>query len=89
MRAIPLLFLVAGCAGDPRPCPPSQVKVEAVPQLVPVPTRCIDKADVPLEPGPVTKTGDARNDLDFAGAKISELRKWGRSLIAMMGPCER
>ena len=89
MRAIALLLLLAGCAAGPKPCPPSQAKVEEVPQLVAVPTRCINAADIPVEPGPVTKTGDPRNDLDFAGAKIGDLRKWGRSLVAMMMPCEK
>jgi len=86
MRAIALLLLLAGCSTDN--CPPQVATVAAKPYPVPVPVRCIDAATIAAEPAPTKLTGDARNDADLLGAKVSDLRVWGRSLVAMMGPCE-
>jgi len=56
---------------------------------VPVPTACINASDVPAEPGTVTLTGDARNDDALLAAKLAAVRVWGRSLVAMIGPCTK
>lgn len=68
------------------PCVPS---VQVQKEMVPVPTACINKADVPAEPGPITLTGDARNDDALLAAKLAAVRVWGRTLVAMLGPCSK
>lgn len=89
MRATALLILVTACAATPKPCPPSVPQVAAQKEPVPVPVACLAASDVPPEPGKTVLTGDARNDADLLGAKVSDLRAWGRALVAMMVPCER
>jgi len=80
---------LAACAPTPKPCPPPVPTIQVVKEKEAVPVACINKGDIPIEPGPTTKTGDARNDLDFAGAKIAALRLWGRTLVGMMDQCTR
>lgn len=81
--ALFLLMPLAACAA-PQPCIP---KIEIQQVKVPVPVACLKASDIPAEPDPTKLTGDARNDADLLGAKVSDLRLWGRSLVAMMGPC--
>jgi hypothetical protein len=84
MRTIPLLLLLAGCATT-RPCPPN-VQIQTVEK--PVAVACVKAVDVPAEPASTTLTGDARKDADLLGAKVSDLRTWGRSLVGMLKGCE-
>lgn len=88
MRSIALLIMLAGCAATPKPCPPSVPQIQVQKEPVPVPVACLNPADVPSEPSATKLTGDARNDADLLGAKVSDLRLWGRQLVAMMTPCE-
>lgn len=87
MRSIAMLIMLAGCAVAPKPCPPSLPQVQIVKEPVPVPVACIKASDIPAEPASTKLTGDARNDADLLGAKVSDLRVWGRALVGMMGPC--
>lgn len=86
MRAVVFLLMPLSACCTPAPCVP---KVEVQRVEVPVPVACINAKDIPAEPGPTKLTGDARNDADLLGAKVSDLRVWGRSLVAMMGPCTK
>ena len=83
--ALASLVLLAACSTTP-PCVP---KIQTVSVNVPVPVACLDAKDVPAEPGLVAMTGDARNDDALLAAKVAALRVWGRTLVAMMKPCER
>lgn len=82
---IGLSALLSACAAQ-QPCVPS---VQVQKEMVPVPTACINASDVPAEPGTVTLTGDARNDDALLAAKLAAVRVWGRTLVAMIGPCEK
>lgn len=88
MRSIAMLIMLAGCAATPKPCPPSVPQVQIQKEPVPVPVACIKASDIPAEPASTKLTGDARNDADLLGAKVSDLRVWGRALVAMITPCE-
>lgn len=79
------LLLLASCAT----MPPVEPKIETREVRVPVPTRCIDPALVPAEPGTVTLPIDARLAADLAASQAKELRAWGRKLLAIIGPCTR
>ena len=80
-RMLPLLLLSACATPAPR--------VETVSVNIPVPVRCVDPASVPAEPAKTgTLPADARAAADTLGAKVLELRGWGRELLALIGPCE-
>lgn len=79
------MMALAACATT-TPCVPS-IQTQTV--NVPVPTACINASDIPAEPGTVTLTGDARNDDALLAAKLAAVRVWGRSLVAMIGPCTK
>jgi hypothetical protein len=82
-----LVGLLAGCAAQ-TPCVPKIIP--GPPVKVAVPTRCIDAATVPAEPGPTTiYPDDASRTADALASKVGDLRVWGRSLVAMMGPCTK
>lgn len=89
MRGIFLGIFCAGflalsaCAGQ------QGIKVQTVP--VPTPVACVDASQVPPEPPQVGDqfTGDAVHDLGILAPNALELRKWGRSLRALIVPgCE-
>jgi hypothetical protein len=55
----------------------------------PVAVSCIDASAIPPEPGTVQLPLDARLASDLAASKASELRVWGRKLMALIGPCTK
>lgn len=73
---------LAACSHDQQP----GVEVRTV--EVPTPVRCVDPADVPAEPEQVGDqlNGDAVHDLGIVAPSALELRKWGRSLRALIVP---
>jgi hypothetical protein len=87
LLALPVLLLTlpaAMCSTDQQ-----GVRVETV--NVPTPVPCIDPAQVPAEPPQVGSqlTGDAVHDLGIVAPSALELRKWGRTLYALIVPgCE-
>jgi len=81
IRYLTPLLLLSACATP-------AVRVETPVVQVPVPVACVDPSKVPAEPA---KTGalpsDARAAADMLGAKVLELRGYGRELIALIRPC--
>lgn len=82
------LALISACSTTPTARP---VAEKIVTVSVPVPVACVDASKVPSEPGRVASelTGDARRDLDIVSASALDLRTWGQSLMALIGPCTR
>ncbi len=80
LACLALLTLTA-CATD-------QQGVRVVTQPVPTPVACVDPAQVPVEPEQVGDrfNGDAKHDLGILAPNALELRKWGRTLRALIVP---
>lgn len=78
-------LVLASCATVPPPEP--QIVTKDI--YVPVPVKCIDPASIPPEPGTVALPIDARLAADMAASQAKELRVWGRSLMALIGPCTK
>jgi hypothetical protein len=81
---VALVAALTACATDQ-----AGVRVEQV--RVPTPVPCVDPAQVPAEPPQVGSqlTGDAVHDLGIVAPSALELRKWGRTLYALIVPgCE-
>lgn len=87
MRSLTLAILLAlsACASVPCPPPKEVIRVEKVPVAV----ACIDPAAIPPEPGAVQLPLDARLAADLAASQAGALRIWGRSLLALIGPCAK
>jgi hypothetical protein len=84
MRRLILASLLALTSCAPN-CPPPKVVTQTV--LTPVAVRCIDPAILPAEPPTITLPIDARLAADLAASQAKDLRKWGRELQAIIGPC--
>lgn len=82
---ITALVLLPACAAQN--CPPPKIQTQVIKEAIPA--ACIDPAIVPQEPGLVQLPLDARLAADMAASQALALRKWGRSLMAIIGPCER
>jgi len=81
---IALFSITSACAST---CPPPKIVTQVVKE--PVAVACIDPSSIPAEPGTVMLPLDARPAADLAAAQAKELRAWGRSLMALVGPCTR
>lgn len=68
-------------------CPPPKIETREV--LTPVAVACIDASAIPAEPGTVILPLDARPAADLAASQAKDLRVWGRSLLALIGPCTK
>ena len=79
--ALTALLALTACTTDQQ-----GVRVEQVP--VPTPVACVSPEQVPAEPPQVGEqlTGDAVHDLGIVAPSALELRKWGRSLYALIVP---
>lgn len=75
-------ILLSACAPN---CPPPKVQIQV--EKVPIATRCIDPALLPPEPATIAMPIDARLAADLAASQAKDLRKWGRALMALIGPC--
>lgn len=83
--ALSTLLLATSCATVPPPEPKIVTKTVEVPVAV----KCVDPASIPPEPGTITLPLDARLAADLAASQAKDLRKWGRSLMALIGPCTK
>lgn len=82
------VLALSACSTTPtaRPVVEHTVQVK-----IPVPVACVDASDVPAEPRHVAGdlNGQAVHDLDIVSASAIELRTWGETLAALIGPCVR
>ena len=78
------LLIAAALTG----CASGQQGIKSVLVPTPTPVACVDPAQVPAEPPSVASqlTGDAVHDLGIVAPSALELRKWGRSLYALIVP---
>lgn len=83
-RAYSSLLIIAALTA----CATDQQGVRVVTQPVPTPVACVDASQVPSEPPQVGSqfNGDAQHDLGILAPNALELRKWGRSLYALIIP---
>lgn len=85
MRKTALLMITAlGLAA----CSHNEPGIEVRTVNVPTPVPCVKASDVPAEPEQVGDqlNGDAVHDLGVVAPSALELRKWGRSLRALIVP---
>lgn len=85
IQGVCVAVLLASCAT----VPPPESKVVTKNIYVPVPVKCVDPASIPPEPGTVAMPIDARLAADLAASQARDLRKWGRGLMALIGPCTK
>lgn len=85
MRKITLLLLGSLALAA---CSHAEPGIEVRTVKVPTPVRCVNPADVPAEPAQVGDqlNGDAVHDLGIVAPSALDLRKWGRSLRALIVP---
>lgn len=78
---LPLILAMSACKTT---APPIEVRTVEVP----TPVACVELAQIPAEPPLIGDqlTGDAQHDLGVVAPSALELRKWGRSLIALIVP---
>jgi hypothetical protein len=69
-------------------CPPPKIETREV-LKEPVAVACIDASAIPAEPNMVALPLDARLAADLAASQAKDLRVWGRSLLALIGPCTK
>lgn len=83
IRKLALLPLILLCA-----CKTTAPAIEVRTVEVPTPVACVNVADIPAEPPMVGDqlNGDAQHDLGVVAPSALELRKWGRSLMALIVP---
>ena len=83
------IFLITGCCPDrPIPQPPVQVRTVTIDR--PVPTPCVNAADIPIAPKPgLSLTGDAAHDADLLAAQDLALRAALNHSLALLGACIR
>ena len=84
MRRLAILALgaLSACATTPA------IRVQTVEVLKPVITPCVKKAQIPAEPAAAgSLPPDARQAADLLGAKVLELRGYGRKLSALLSAC--
>ncbi len=92
MRAliIPAILALSACAGDAPPCPTPPVQIRTVTIDRPVPTPCVDLAQVPTAPkAGLALTGDAGRDASLLAAQDLALRKALGEALALIGGCVR
>jgi hypothetical protein len=84
MRTIALLLASLALTA----CSHNEPGIDVRTVKVPTPVRCVDPAKVPAEPAQVGDqlNGDAVHDLGIVAPSALELRKWGRSLRALIIP---
>jgi hypothetical protein len=82
--ALACVSFLTGCAPN---CPPPKIETQVVKE--PVAVACIDASAIPAEPGMVALPLDARLAADLAASQAKDLRVWGRSLLALIGPCTK
>jgi hypothetical protein len=84
MRSILIAIAALGLAA----CSHNEPGIEVRTVNVPTPVPCVDPAKVPAEPAQVGDrlNGDAVHDLGIVAPSAIELRKWGRSLRALIVP---
>ena len=85
MRKITLLLL---CSLALAACSHTEQGIEVRTVKVPTPVPCVKASDVPAEPAQVGDqlNGDAVHDLGIVAPSALDLRKWGRSLRALIVP---
>ena len=78
------LLIAAALTG----CATEQQGIKSVLVPTPVPVPCVDPAQVPAEPPQIgdSLNGDAVHDLGIVAPSALELRKWGRTLRALIVP---
>jgi hypothetical protein len=81
---LPVLLLTLPAAM----CETTEPGIEVRTVEVPTPVPCVDEAAVPAEPPQVGDqlTGDAVHDLGIVAPSALELRRWGRTLRALIVP---
>lgn len=81
---LPVLLLTLPAAM----CETAQPGIEVRTVEVPTPVPCVEESAVPAEPPQVGDqlTGDAVHDLGIIAPSALELRRWGRSLRALIVP---
>jgi hypothetical protein len=90
-----LRFAVVGAALALAACSTTPTARPVVEKIVtvekPIPVACVDKSKVPVEPKHVAGdlNGQAVHDLDVIAASAIELRGWGETLAALIGPCTK
>lgn len=79
------LVAIAGCLSA---CATTEPAIQVREVRVPTPVPCVKASDVPAEPAQVGDqlNGDAVHDLGIVAPSALELRKWGRSLRALIVP---
>lgn len=82
MLPIVMLTLTAGM------CETTEPAIEVRTVEVPTPVPCVAASDVPAEPPQVGDqlTGNAVHDLGVLAPNALELRRWGRTLLALIVP---